>query len=402
MKKVAIVGIGVGKDTITLGALEAIQGAGVLIGAQRMLDAVSGLGIGEPKCLYPRYTPEDVADAVAAEDAERFAFLVSGDAGFYSAAAKIGDALRGYDLRIIPGVSTVNAFFAKWKLPWQEAAFFSAHGRVGDITAYVRRNHLTFCLTGNNVRVMGAALDQAGLGHVKTYVGENLGDERERVYETFAGCLAEGEYPSLTVLLFENEGYDERTPIGLPDSRFSRLAGVPMTKSETRAIIMAKLALRPSSICWDVGAGSGSVTVEMALGAYRGHVYAVERREEAIPLIGQNCASFHVGNVSVICGEAPEVLEALPVPDAVFIGGSGGGIGDIIQVAWEKNPGARVVVTAVTPETVSLVLTAFKSAGAEPEITQINAARGKQAGGLHLMEAQNPVTILCAGGTPWA
>ena len=398
MKKVTIVGIGIGKDTLTLEALEAIKNAEVLLGAQRMLDIALSLNKEGLIRVYPHYLPKDTADTIMADSAERFVVLVSGDVGFFSAAAGLVEALKGCDLRFIPGISTVNAFFAKLKLPWQDAAFVSAHGRETDIAGIVRRNQLAFCLTGNNTREIGKALAQAGFGKLKTYVGENLGTAAERVYDTSAESLVSFKCPSLTVLLFQNEAFDERTPAGLPDSRFSRFDGIPMTKSETRAVVMSKLNLSPASICWDIGAGSGSVTVEMALHAYRGHVYAVERNDQAIPLIRRNCAAFHIGNVSTVCGKAPGALKPLPAPNIVFIGGSGGEIGNIITAVWGKNPKARIVITAVTLETVSLSLAAFKDAGVEPEITQLNAARGKRAGELNLMEAQNPVTILCAGG----
>ena len=404
-KKVTIVGIGTGNGTLTLEAINAIKDAEVLIGAQRMLDLAADVSMevqAGSKRVYPHYLAEEITKTIKAESSERFAVLVSGDVGFYSAAVGLAECLgeAGAELELIfvPGISIVNAFFAKLKLPWQSAAFVSAHGREADIVSYVRRNRLTFCLPGNNVGDIGTALTQTGLSHIKTYVGENLGTEPERVYETLAEDLTNLDCPSLTVLLFENEAFDDRTLTGLPDNQFSRLDGIPMTKSETRAIVMSKLKIRPSSICWDIGAGTGSVTVEMALSAYFGHVYAVERRGGALPLIEKNCESFHIGNVTVLHGEAPGTLESLPAPDSVFIGGSGGEIANIIALVRDKNPRARIVITSITPETVSLASAAFKAAGEDIELTQINVARGKLVSGLHLMEAQNPVTIICAGG----
>jgi precorrin-6Y C5,15-methyltransferase (decarboxylating) len=375
-------------------AREAVERAEVLFGAQRMLEQCDGLA----KKSYPCYLPQDVAAAVAGEDAQDYAVLVSGDVGFYSAAAGLCEALAAYDIRFVPGISTVNAFFAKLKLPWQDAMFASVHGRETNVVDTVRRNRLAFCLTGNNANELGTALCKAGLGHIKTHTGENLGADTEQIREMTAMDLAQGTFPSLTVLLFVNEAFDDRIPCGLPDSSFSRLDGIPMTKSETRALILSKLSLRPDSICWDVGAGTASVTVEMALNAYRGHVYAVERREDAIPLIERNCASFHLGNTTSVCGEAPAALESLPAPNAVFVGGSGGELDRIIDIVLHKNPRARIVVTAITIETISAALAAFSKAGMDAEIIQVNIARGRRAGKLHLMEAQNPVSILSAGG----
>ena len=395
MKKIVVIGTGSGLSTLTTEASEAIANAQVLLGAPRLLALVAEFA----GRSYPIYNAADVAEVIAKEAAEEFAVLVSGDVGFYSAAAELNAVLDIYDLRFIPGISTVNAFFARLRRPWQDAALISAHGREANLADTVRRNRLTFCLTGNNASDLGAVLCRAGFGYIQTHVGENLGGNNERVYETTASALAQGSLPQLTVLLFENEQFDDRTPCGLSDGSFIRLDGVPMTKSETRALVMSKLSLRSTDICWDIGAGTGSVTVEMALSVYRGHVYAVERREEAVTLIAQNCAAFHIGNVTAIHGRAPGALEALTTPDAVFVGGSGGEMPVIFDMILRKNPNARIVVTAVTLETVTSALDAFTKAGLEPEITQISAARAGNVGGLHLMEAQNPVTILSSGGT---
>ena len=394
MKKVYVIGMGAGAETLTLEAREALGKAEVLIGPQGLLDQY---GDGS-KPAFPYYFSDDVALVIEAETAQVFAVLVSGDVGFYSGAAGLGEAFASYELRFIPGVSTVCAFFARLRLSWHDAAFVSMHGRNMNIADTVRRSRLTFCLAGNNVNDIGTLLVNAGLKHIKTHVGENLGMADERIYETDAESLAFGNYPSLTVLLFSNESYDDRTRFGLPDADFARLPGVPMTKSETRAIILSKLSLRPTDICWDVGAGTGSVTVEMALGAYRSHVYSIERREDAVSLIEKNCVSFQLGNVTIVHGEAPGELVKLPVPDTVFIGGSGGHIDDIISAVITKNPEARIVLAAITLETISAALKTLSKAGLEFDATELNVARSKKTGELHLLEAMNPVTIIRAGG----
>jgi precorrin-6Y C5,15-methyltransferase (decarboxylating) len=140
------------------------------------------------------------------------------------------------------------------------------------------------------------------------------------------------------------------------------------------------------------------VTVEAALCAYRGHVYAIERREKAAQLIEKNCGAFNLGNVTIVSGEAPAALEALPVPDAVFIGGSSGKIDAIVSAVLQKNPKARIVIAAITLETSSSALEALNKAGLEVEIVQLNIANSKKIGGLHMMESQNPVTVYSTGG----
>ena len=395
MKRVTVIGTGIGAGTLTAEAADAIARAEVLLGARRLLADYGGAA----KTTHACYLPADVAAVVRAADGGEFAVLVSGDVGFYSAAAGLAEALADCAaMRFLPGISTVNALFARLGLPWQDAAHISAHGRAANVADIVRRNRLTFCLTGGNVNDIGAGLVNVGLGGLTAHVGENLGLPEERVYDSMAEALSQGEYPSLTALLLVNEDFDDRVRTGIPDSEFVRLDGIPMTKSEVRAVIAAKLAARPDDVCWDVGAGTGSVTVELALSAYRGQVCAIERRADAMPLIAENCKSFHIGNVTTVCGDAPDALCGLPAPDVVFIGGSGGELRAILKAAWDANLSARICVAAVTVETVGFALSAMQAAGHEPDIVQLSAARGKKAGRFHLMEAMNPITILCAGG----
>lgn len=405
MKKVSLVSMGLGADTLSPEALQAIAEAEVLIGAPRMVELAEALeGVdaaatsGAPKASYPYYLPDEVNACIARENAQNYAVLVSGDVGFYSSAVSLAEVLQHYELRFIPGISSMNAFFARLKLPWHNAAFVSMHGRNANLVDTVRRNRLTFCLTGNNVAALGEALTQAGFGSLEAQVGENLGTSEERITRLSAEQLTEGSYSPLTVMLIKNDAFDASIPCGLPDSSFTRGEGVPMTKSEVRALALSRLRLHPRSQCWDIGAGTGSVSVEMALSAYEGTVFALERKQDALELLKQNCARFHVGNVEAIWGSAPEALDALPAPDAVFIGGSGGHMRQIVAVALEKNPGARLVIASITLETVSEALAALQEAGLEPEIVQISTARGRRAGTLHLMEAQNPITLLSAGG----
>jgi precorrin-6Y C5,15-methyltransferase (decarboxylating) len=268
------------------------------------------------------------------------------------------------------------------------------------LTGTVRRNRYTFCLTGNNAASLGEALCDAGYAGLRVHTGENLGLPEERVRTITAEELSRSNLPPMSVLIVVNDDPDDRIRFGLPDTAFARSVGptvrsIPMTKSEVRALSLAKLAPKPGDICYDIGAGTGSVTVEMALAAYRGRVYAIERQPDALPLIRKNLRGFHLGNVTVIEGEAPEALAELPPPDAVFIGGSGGHIGEIISVIQAKNPQVRLVVTAITLETAAAVLAAFPQA----ELTQLSTARTKKAGESHLLTAQNPVMVISVGGT---
>ena len=170
-----------------------------------------------------------------------------------------------------------------------------------------------------------------------------------------------------------------------------------MTKCEVRGLSVEKLGLSADSVVWDVGAGTGSVTVELALRACEGQVWAIERKPEAAGLIGQNCRRFGAANVQVVEGKAPEALEDLPAPTHVFIGGSSGNLREILELCLKKNPAVRVVVNAVTLETVGEAARCFSQLGS-PDMVQIAVTRTRPAGRYHLMDAQNPVWIFSGEG----
>lgn len=182
---------------------------------------------------------------------------------------------------------------------------------------------------------------------------------------------------------------------GIPDELFIR-AKVPMTKAEVRAVTMAKARLAEGHVIWDIGAGTGSISVEAALAAVNGTVYAVEKEPEAVELIRQNIERFGIGNVKIYSGTAPEILRGLPEPDRVFIGGSGGNLAEIINFVYEKMAdGGRMVINAVVLETLSTAVEAFKKLGlADIEITQVAVAKAVEVGKLHMFKSNNPVFII--------
>jgi len=391
MKTVHIVGVGMNSPTAQ--AEKIVDSCDALLGARKQLDV---FGHSE-KPVYEGYRPADVRRVFAETGAESVAVLVSGDVGFFSGARRLVSALDEFDVQITAGVPSVCDFFAKLKLPWQDAALISMHGMDGPLISTVRRNRQTFCLTGGNVPEIGKMLDSAGFGGLTVHVGENLGYQHERILEIKASKL--GDTQPMAVLLIINENFDASIPAGLPDTVFIRRDGVPMTKSDVRAAIMSKLRLRPGDIGYDIGAGTGSVTVEMALSAYNGRIFAIERERDALTLAEQNCRKFHIGNVSFISGHAPAVLDGLPMPDAVFIGGSSGNFAEILDAVLSKNKGARIVATAIALETVHTALTAFEQAGL-PDIdaVQIGVTRVEKRGCVHMLMAQNPIFIISGGG----
>jgi precorrin-6Y C5,15-methyltransferase (decarboxylating) len=167
-----------------------------------------------------------------------------------------------------------------------------------------------------------------------------------------------------------------------------------MTKQEVRAAALSKLAVRPADVLWDVGAGTGSVSVELALAADRGETYAVECGDEGCALIRANREKLGAWNLHVIQGKAPEALKELPAPDGVFIGGTRGEMEAVVDTVLGKNPNARICISAIAIETLPAAVAALTAHGIEARVTQLSVSRTKGVGGLHLLMANNPVFLI--------
>ena len=222
-------------------------------------------------------------------------------------------------------------------------------------------------------------------------VGENLGAPEERIHSGSAGTLSAEHIAPLNVLLAEAAPESPYCGTGIPDEAFLR-EKIPMTKQEIRAAALSKLGVKKTDVCWDIGAGTGSVSVELALHARA--VWAVERNPSALELAQRNRERFCAWNLRLIEGCAPEALAALPKPDGVFVGGSGGHLPQILEAVCHTNPSARVCVSAISLETLHQAAETMDRLGYGVEITQISVSRAKAAGQLHLLMAQNPVFLI--------
>lgn len=394
--KVYLIGVGMGNpETMTVGALEAIKVCPVLVGARRLLEPWT-----ESHDCVPLIAGADIAEYIGKVQEGPVGVLLSGDTGFYSGAKRLWTLLLDHEVITIPGISSMSYLSAKLHVDWQDVKIVSAHGRSHNVVGEIQRNARTFALTGGNTKAQDICRELAGrgLGNVKVSVGERLSYSDERVVTGTAAELAEQEFEDLSVLLAENPDPVVRpwNGSGLPDDAFLR-GDVPMTKEEVRTLALSKLRLNEDSVVWDVGAGTGSVSIECALSCPAGRVFAVEKKETALGLLAENKARFHASNLTIVGGTAPEALEELPAPDRVFLGGTSGELSEILDVIFRKNPAARVVCTAVTLETVAEAACLFANLeGAD--MVQVSATRTRQAGRYHLMDAQNPVWIFSGEG----
>jgi precorrin-6Y C5,15-methyltransferase (decarboxylating) len=403
MKKVSIIGLGIGNlDYMHKKAIESVEASDCLIGAKRMLKNFLNLN----KEIYDCSNAVNICEYISQKNFEAYGVLVSGDSGFYSLSKKITDLLgRNKDIQIvnIPAISSLQYFTSKLNLPWDNIIYVSAHGRNLNIISNVIFNKKTFILTSSDFgpQHICATLTNKGLGHLKVSVGENLSYDNERIVEDRASVIAKIQFEGLAVMIVHNDNclsMDEGHR-SIKDEEF--ITGkAPMTKSEVRTISVGKLNLKSDDTVYDIGAGTGSVSIEAALKLHNGTLYAIEKELEAVALIEENIKKFKTYNVEIIKGTAPEVIEELPRPDACFIGGSSGNMDDIINAVLKKNPHVNVVINTITLQSINEAITCMEKYKFEDvEIVSISVAKSKKAGKYDLMIGQNPIYIISGKGS---
>lgn len=394
-KKVTIVGTGMdGFKTLTQEGKQAIEAADLLIGARRMLEPFKILG----KHEFISYICSDIAKFIQNCEYRNIAVVVSGDCGFYSVAEKLLPLLGRFDTNVICGISTPVYFCSQLKIPWSNLHFVNLHGSGGSIVRNVCSHEFTFFLLGGSITPsqICARLCEYGMGSVRVHIGENLGStggKNERILTGQADELVNVEIEKLCVMIVENHNYERTLRSCIDDKEFIR-GKVPMTKSEVRALCVAKLNISTDDICWDIGCGTGSVSVEMAMRCTNGTVFAVDRNAEAAELTEKNIKKFGCDNVEIIPSPIQEVIEGLPPPDCVFIGGSGGCLEKIISAVLAKNICAEIVITAVSIETLGQCIDVFNTYGLECDINQIAVTRTRRVGDHTMLCAENPIFII--------
>jgi precorrin-6Y C5,15-methyltransferase (decarboxylating) len=390
-RAVTLVGIGDdGCKGLTSRALDAVAAAAWLLGGERQL------------AFFPQFGGERIVlergigaaiDRVAAIAADsNVCVLASGDPMFFGVGAQVVKKLGAEHVEVIPQPSSVQWAFARAGLKWDDAAFLSLHGRArrGFLTR-IKRHAKVAVLTDeeNSPPRLAAHLVAHGETGWIAWVCENLAGPGERVRRFTVEELAateEAEIGPLNVLLLVRGDASWRAPPAIPflpeDAFAKRMPRKGLiTKREVRLLSLAALGIRPDSVVWDIGAGSGSVAIEAALLAPEGRVYAIEIDPEGVAICGENLRAHAVDNVEVIAGRAPEALADLDAPDAVFVGGSKGSMAEIIEVALARlNPGGRLVANAITLENAAEAYQAIRARGLLPEVMLLQISRGEPLG----------------------
>ena len=397
--QITLLGIGMGSpQMLTVQGKNSLDQADLLIGARRMVDSVKRQG----QDVFIEYRSKEIRDYIDSHpEYSNIVIVLSGDVGFYSGAKKLLDVLRQDtaepEIQVQCGISSVVYFMSKIGLSWDDAKIVSAHGRGCNLISHIRNEKKVFAILGTSdgVAVLAKKLVDYGMGDVLLCVGENLSYNNEKIFVKKADELTGYVGDPLSVICAVNESAPKRLEThGIKDEEFIR-GKAPMTKEEVRTVSLSKLRLTEDSICYDVGAGTGSLSIEMALRAHQGKVWAIEKKEDAVELIRQNKVKFAADNLEIVEGLAPEALTDLPVPTRAFIGGSSGNLKEIVKLLIKKNPQVRIVINCITLETVSEALETAKEFGFEEnEIVQLGVARSKAIGRYHMMMGENPIYII--------
>ena len=434
MRIINLIGVGPGSpEMMTTQAIKAIKESEVLMGAARALktaqDAVPELDIE----ICEAVKTDDMVTYIKGHPEKKVISCVfTGDTSVYSGAIPLKKALEqnmgpdggddsededraeNFEIRNFAGVSSIQYFLSKRSVSMANVKLVSLHGRHKDMIPLIRENKYVCALLGSEdtVSKISQELARFGFGSVKIIVGERLSYPDE--------CFTVGKprdmkgkmFDRLAIALFENDNAE--TPVrsyGIGDDHFERADAVPLTKRDVRALSLCRLAIKEDSIIYDIGAGSGSMSIEAGLACPEGKVIAVELNQEAIDTIERNRYQFKVDNIRVIRGKAPECFEEfemqkpgerknvadeglLPIPDRVFIGGSKGNLQKIIDWAVKVNPDVVIVINTVTLESVSEVLEVERRlTDYNFEMVEIQSTGLERRGSYHMHRAENPITI---------
>lgn len=395
-RQISLVGMGMGTPgTLTEDGKEAIEMAELIIGSSRLLDSINTTG----KMVFNAYDADIIYNYIKKHPQYTYiTIILSGDTGFYSGADKLYSKLSGYNINIIPGISSVSYFAARLKTNWQDIRLISLHGRTQNIIAAIKNNSRTFALLGTKDSISGLAKTclSYGMDNLVFYVGCNFGYNNEKIIKGnpsyFTEYINQG---FLYCIIIENPDASQNVIThGIPDSQFIR-GNVPMTKEEIREISVSKLHLNKDSIVYDIGAGTGSVSIECARMAYNGKVYSIEKKEEAIKLIEQNKILHKTCNIEIINGTAPVILEKLEPPTHVFIGGTSGMLHPVIDSVLSQNRHVRIVINAITLETIAETERIIKETSPkETDIAYVSISKSKTLAGYNMMTSLNPVWII--------
>lgn len=400
---IKVIGIGdSGKESLPAPYLQWIYDSERLVGGERHL------------AFFPDYRGEKITmkgglpsllEKLQKEE-KSTVILASGDPMFYGIGGYLAHKLP---VEIYPHVSSIQLAFAKMGESWQDAYFASVHGRsMKGLAQRVNGRDKVVLLTDeeNSPQAIARYLLSFEMVEYWAFVAENLGGAEERTGWYSLEEMLEVTFSPLNVVILKRVGPSPKWPsLGIPDEAFHQRKpdkGL-ITKKEIRVLSLAQLNLKRDSTVWDIGTCTGSMAIEAARIARDGQVFAIEKSDTDLENCRKNMRKFRA-DLTVVHGKAPAHLDEFPDPDAVFIGGSGGEMRDLLHICCTRlKPGGRIVLNAVAIESLHDALQAFKEEGFAAQITLAQISRSKPILDMNRFEGLNPVYIITAekalGGT---
>jgi precorrin-6Y C5,15-methyltransferase (decarboxylating) len=400
-----VIGIGLdGTAGLTESVRHHVEQATLLVGSDRHLS------------YFPNYPGEQIVLGNFTSAIEKIrqhpnsvAVLTSGDPLFFGFGRLLLEELPHDRLVFHPNLSSVQLAFNRIKCPWHDARIISAHGRsLDELTQALQQGVEKIAVltdpTRNPSAIAELLLSLDLPSRYQIWVCENLGGCEEHIIETRdPKSLLNQSFAALNIVILQRLPNDETLDlqtlplIGLPDHRFLSFSDRPglMTKREVRTLVLAELALQANQIVWDVGAGTGSVAIEIARLCPMTKIYAIEKTAAGISLIQKNSQRFHVQTIHPVQGEAPEALTDLPTPDRIFIGGSGGNLDRILDCCLSQLADNGVIVLALaTLEHLTQIFTYLSRFNWPYRLLQVQIARSTAVASLTRFTPLNPVTLI--------
>lgn len=394
--KIYIVGTGTGPQDLSARALQIVKQADVLIGAPRLLAMFQK---SESEKIKIESNINRLINTINIYEHKRVVVLTSGDPNFFGIAALFYRSFPKKRLEIIPCITTFQAAFAKIKEPWDGASFISVHGRPLSCLhriIYQPGTYVVYCDSRNTPSAVARYLLNKApfMKNEEAWVFENIGMKHEKITSCSLGALAKRELGNLAMMIIKNTISRGRLPLGIPDSVIAHERGM-ITKRDIRLMVLARLNVQETGVLWDIGAGSGSVSIEAASIYPELRIYAVEKNEKRYQDILKTLQKNMIYAVTPLLGEAPEVLRKLPTPDAVFIGGSGGRLQEIMAVVKRRlGRGRSLVINCATIETLGTAITCFKRWGWQYEVTSVQLAYMRSERQPSIFRAENHLFIV--------
>ncbi|MCZ2340283.1 MAG: precorrin-6y C5,15-methyltransferase (decarboxylating) subunit CbiE [Bacteroidales bacterium] len=405
--KIPIIGIGPdGLSGLTARSRDLLTSAQVVFGSESTLRLLPELTA--ERVPIGADLPEVIERIRADLGSKRMAVAAGGDPLFYGTARYLCDKIGPEHFEVAPHVSTMQLAFARIMQSWEDAYLTDLATRPLDVVLDKVRTVETVGLFTSKEYPPGRVARELlarGIHYFRVYVCENLGGKDERITQGELGDIVDLTFDPLNILILKRKPNVPDRPkagarlrrFGNPDDVFAQTrpkTGL-ITQAEVRSVALAQLDLHPGDVAWDVGAGSGSVAIEMANLIAPSVAYAIEQDSADYHLIVANAETFGVTNIKPVFGSAPEVFTGLPAPDAVFIGGNGGEVVRLLEASFAAlRPGGRLVVNVGTLEMISATYEVLKRLAPPVDVLLMNLARGVEQLETLRFDAVNPTVLL--------